>query len=147
MANKARVEELKKKLVERTEDEDIEEFEEEEEVEEIEVQEDVKEGPVYDRDPKSDIKARPIPDQPTVLDSTIAKQVTQMGKATAEKLRKQKQYRVQIPVSELNKHDQECVVGVNGWNFQIKKGVPVTLPETVVKGLQKGGYNPTFLLE
>ena len=141
MANKSRVEELKKKLVERSEDEDIEEIGEDEE--EVGV---VKEGPIHERDPKSDIKPKVVKEQPTELDGTIAKQVTQMGRATAEKLKKEKMYRVQIPVSELNKHDQQVVVGINGWNFQIKKGVPVTLPEPVVQLLQDAGYNPTFLL-
>jgi len=100
---------------------------------------DVVEGMTQERDPDTVMTE----DVPKNMEKSIEKQVTQMGKQTAEKLRQYPQEKVLIPVDKLNKHIQDVVVGINGWNFQIQRNVPVELPSPVVDLLERAGYAPT----
>ncbi len=79
------------------------------------------------------------------LSPSIEKQVTSMGRAVAEKLKTYPQEKVQLPIDKLNKGVMDVVVGINGFNIQIKRGVPVMLPIPVVDLLIQGGYNPTIV--
>lgn len=81
-----------------------------------------------------------------LLDSTLEKQVTQLGRKTAELLRQGKKVMAFIPVDKLNRDDKSVVVGINGWNFQIQREQWVNLPVPVVELLQMGGYQPTIRL-
>lgn len=86
-----------------------------------------------------------VPEAPQVssqaaLDAQIERQVTQLGRRTAEKLRQCPQDRVIIGKDPLNEKDEYVVVSINGWTFQIKREVPVSLPEPVVKLLEQGNY-------
>ena len=97
-----------------------------------------------DADPVATIRPKKKDDDAIdLLDLSIERQVTQLGIATAEKLRKSTKDKVMVPVDKMNKEDQFVLVGINGWNFQIQRGVPVILPEEVIDLLLEGGYNPT----
>lgn len=120
-----------------TTEEDIDEEGEEEEVE------GVVEGSA-EHDPIATIKPKKPPAEAVdLLDATIEKQVTHLGRATAQKLRKEEKELVMIPIDKLNPKDTEVLVGINGWNFQIMRGQPVLLPVPVVDLLINAGYNPT----
>lgn len=75
--------------------------------------------------------------------AAVTKLVKQMGKKTAASLAKQPKEKIKIPMDKLNPEDDEVWVGINGWNFRIKKEVAVELPVPVVDLLIMGGYNPT----
>ncbi len=79
------------------------------------------------------------------LDPSIEKQITTMGRAMAEKLKTYPQEKVMIPIDKLNKGVTDVVVGMNGFNIQIKRGVPVMLPIPVVDLLIQARYNPTIV--
>ena len=64
---------------------------------------------------------------------------------TAEELKTFPKEKVMIPKDKLNPQDSYAVVGINGWNLQIQRGVPVVLPVPVVELLEDGGYNPTHV--
>lgn len=98
-----------------------------------------------DRDPAPIVKKEYDISVPAddMLDKTIEAQVTQLGRATAEKLKGFPKEKVLIPIDKLNKDDKYAIVGINGWNFQIERGKPVLLPEPVVVLLENGGYQPT----
>ena len=90
--------------------------------------------PMYDRDAEA-------------IDITnqvgIEAQVTAIAKSTAEALKKYPKEKVVIPQDKLNPQSTYVVAGINGWNIQIQRGVPVWLPEPVVVLLEDGGYTPT----
>lgn len=73
----------------------------------------------------------------------IEAQVTAIARKTAEELKTFPKEKVMIPKDKLNPQDSYAVVGINGWNLQIQRGVPVLLPVPVVELLENGGYNPT----
>ena len=73
----------------------------------------------------------------------IEAQVTAIARKTAEELKTFPKEKVMIPADKLNTQDTYAVVGINGWNLQIQRGVPVLLPVPVVELLENGGYNPT----
>ncbi len=106
----------------------------------MEESEAVQEGmPERDQDPIIKDKS-PSPDP---LAKSIERQVTAMGRKTAEKLRSAPKEKIKIPLDQLNPNAGDVVVGVNGWNLQIQRGVAVNLPSPVVALLEQGGYNPT----
>ena len=115
------------------------------------LQQAVKEGLAAERDPASVVKDTTKEsmvsqeDAVNILDESIAKQVSRMGRLTAEKLRNSPNEKVLIPKDKLNMHDEYVVVGINGWNLQIQRGVPVILPRQVVDLLAQGGYSPTLV--
>ncbi len=100
-----------------------------------------------DRDPASVMKPvydkKAEPSQP--LDVSIEKQITQMGRATAEELRKYPRFKILIPEDPLNKKAGKVVVGINGATIAIDRGKPVELPEPVIDLLEEGGYRPTYV--
>lgn len=57
-----------------------------------------------------------------------------------ELLGKQKKVRIRIPVDKLNKKDTFVPVSVNGYIFQIQRGIAVEVPETVANILENAGY-------
>jgi hypothetical protein len=73
----------------------------------------------------------------------IEAQVTAIARKTAEELKTFPKEKVMIPKDKLNPQDSYAVVGINGWNLQIQRGVPVVLPVPVVELLEDGGYSPT----
>lgn len=77
-----------------------------------------------------------------VLEKSIEKQVAAMGRATREALRKQPLRKVTIPIDKINPHDTSVLVGLNGFNLQIKRNVPVVLPQPIIDLLVIGGYSP-----
>lgn len=116
-----------------------------ESVPEVKQAEAVKEG-VPERDQASIPK--PLYDKEAeAIDFTeqqgIEAQVTAIARKTAEELKKFPKEKVMIPADKLNPQDTYAVVGINGWNLQIQRGVPVLLPVPVVELLEDGGYNPT----
>jgi hypothetical protein len=80
---------------------------------------------------------------PSLLDATLEAQVTQLGRQTAEALKKEQQVETLIPIDPLNKHDKVVDVCINGWNFRIMRNVWVKLPASVVDLLENAGYNPS----
>lgn len=86
-----------------------------------------------------------IPEEgaPSLLDETLEAQVTQLGRQTAEALKKEKQVETLIPPDPLNKHDKVVDVCINGWNFRILRNHWVKLPASVVDLLANAGYNPS----
>jgi len=80
---------------------------------------------------------------PSLLEAALESQVTQLGRKTAEALRKEKQVDALIPIDPLNKQDKVVTVGINGWNFYIKRNEWVKLPASVVDTLENAGYNPS----
>lgn len=115
------------------------------------LQQAVKEGLAAERDPASVVKDTTKEsmvsqeDAVNILDESIAKQVSRMGRLTAEKLQNSPKEKVLIPKDKLNEHDEYVVVGINGWNLQIQRGTPVILPRQVVDLLAQGGYSPTLV--
>ncbi|MGB9886901.1 MAG: hypothetical protein ACPLRW_07890 [Moorellales bacterium] len=80
---------------------------------------------------------------PSLLDATLEAQVTQLGRQTAEALRKEPQVETLIPIDPLNKHDKVVEICINGWNFRILRNHWVKLPASVVDLLENAGYNPS----
>lgn len=76
------------------------------------------------------------------LDPSIERQVRQLGRETAEKLRQCPSERIIVPIDPLNENDKEAVVSINGWVVQIQRDQPVTLPVPMIELLERGGYNP-----
>ena len=109
----------------------------------------VSEGLAADRDPSSTVK--PVYDKKAEAEDMFAPgggveaQVSQLSRKTAEELKKFPKHKVMIPADKLNPGHGSVVVGINGWNIQIMRGVPVLLPEPVIELLVNGGYNPTHI--
>ena len=116
--------------------------------EDMEKPDDLKEGFTAEEDPRSKIydplaiQRGPAED---VVKKSLNEQLTALGRKTARKLSDQPKHKVMIPIKELNPNDSSVVVGINGWNLQIKRGVPVLLPEEVVKLLAGAGETPTIV--
>jgi len=96
-------------------------------------------------DPYSKIGEKYSQEAIDAMESSIEKQVASMGQATGAALRKEQRYKVLIPIDKLNPHDGEVIVGINGFNLQIKKNIPVMLPGPIIDILEEGGYNPTLV--
>lgn len=79
-----------------------------------------------------------------VFDQNIEAQVSSAGKKHAENLKKNyDQIKVMIPIDKLNKSDQRAIACTQGYIWNVKRGVPVILPEPVVELFEEGGYQPT----
>ena len=155
---------MAKKVEERKDlfDENVEEVQEEtpevtltdEDIEnepDVEKADDLKEGFIAEADPRSHLidplKKHSGPAEDLVK-SSLNKQITALGRITAEKLNDEKRfkkYKVLIPESEFAKNEDYILVGTNGWNMQIKRGVPVMLPDVIIDRLSRSGYNPTLV--
>ena len=107
----------------------------------------VEQGLANVTEPLSTMPASEKPDMPeevpSLLDATLEAQVTQLGRQTAEALKKEKQVETLIPPDPLNKHDKVVEVCINGWNFRILRNHWVKLPASVVDLLENAGYNPS----
>jgi hypothetical protein len=91
------------------------------------------------------LPAAPV-NAPDALEESLERQVTALGRKTAERLRKRPKIKTLIPKDKLNPNDEYVVVGINGWNFQIKRDTWLMLPAPVVNLLQEAGYQPTTQL-
>ncbi len=60
--------------------------------------------------------------------------------AAARALNAQKKVRVRIPLHPLNEDDRVVPVSVNGYNFFIRRGEWVEVPETVAELLANADY-------
>lgn len=108
----------------------------------------VKEGITNITEPNSTMPSPEKPDIPeewtqSLLDATLEAQVTQLGRQTAEALKKEQQVETLIPIDPLNKQDKVVDVCINGWNFRILRNHWVKLPASVVDLLENAGYNPS----
>ena len=59
---------------------------------------------------------------------------------TAEKLSKNGKVKIKIPVDQLNPKDLMVPVVINGYQYLIKRGETVEVPEAVVKILEEAKY-------
>ena len=135
----------------KTKDKEIDVFEDEvKEVEDIEQDDltDLEEGLQAESDPKSRVNslldAHDAAAQDIVSES-LDTQLTKLGRETGEKLNKLPKLKVLIPIKDLNPHDEFVVVATNGWISQIKRNVPVLLPDEIVMRLSAAGENPTLV--
>lgn len=53
---------------------------------------------------------------------------------------KEPRVRIKIPKDPLNRHDETVPVCLNGYNYFIKRGETVEVPETVARVLEEAGY-------
>lgn len=116
--------------------------------EEILEHDDLKEGFLAEEDPTSKMKdplAAHKEQAEDVVRKSLDTQLTALGRKTAEMLNKQPKIKIVIPIKELNPDDEFVVIGTNGWNTQIKRGVPVELPEEIYHRLAASGENPTMV--
>lgn len=93
--------------------------------------------PAYDKDAN--------PEEVFGGSAGVEAQVTQVSRETAAALAKYPKEKVVIPKDKLNPEDSFVVCGINGWNIQIKRDVPVLLPTPVVDLLAEAGYSPTHV--
>ena len=56
------------------------------------------------------------------------------------KLAKCKQVTIKIPIDKQNPKDTEVTVQINGYIFQMKRGVEIEVPEPVKKLLERAKY-------
>ncbi len=109
---------------------------------------DLKEGIMAESDPATkllDPLAAHKGEAADVVKQSLDGQLTALGRKTAELLKQCPKHKVVIPFKELNPDDDFVVVGINGWNLQIKRGVPVMLPDEVIHALSVGGESPTLV--
>ena len=59
---------------------------------------------------------------------------------TGAELKKEKKITITIPKSELNPHEMNVPVTVNGWTYNIKLGESVEVPMTVFNILKEAKY-------
>jgi len=79
-----------------------------------------------------------------VYTENVEQQVASAGKKHAEELKKNfPQVKVVIPIDKLNKGDVRATACTQGYIWNVKRGVPVILPEPVVELFEEGGYQPT----
>lgn len=79
--------------------------------------------------------------QGEALNEAKAKGKTQtMIKGMAAKLAKCKKVTIKVPIDKQNPKDTTVEVQINGYVFQIKRGVEVEVPLPVKKLLERGEY-------
>jgi len=107
----------------------------------------IEQGPANVTEPLSTMPEPEKPEKPdkipSLLDASLEAQITQLGRQTAEALRKEQQVETLIPIDPLNKHDKIVWVCINGWPLRIQRNVWVKLPASVVDLLENAGYNPS----
>jgi adenine C2-methylase RlmN of 23S rRNA A2503 and tRNA A37 len=81
--------------------------------------------------------------QDDYLDASEKDQVPQIGKKTAEQLKKYPHEKVIIPLDPLNKQDKYVFVSINDWDLRIERNKAIKLPSPVVEMLEEGGYRPS----
>jgi hypothetical protein len=78
-----------------------------------------------------------------MMDAAEAKAKTgaqKLVKGMAAKLAKCKKVTVKIPIDKQNEKDLEVAVQINGYVFQMKRGVEIEVPVPVKKLLERGKY-------
>lgn len=68
------------------------------------------------------------------------KEIDDITKKTGEELKDSDKVRIKIPMDKINKSETQVVVGINGFNYIIKKGETVSVPNEVAKILENAGY-------
>lgn len=76
----------------------------------------------------------------TVNDAKAKNKTQAMVKGMSSKLAKCKQVEIKIPIDKQNPKDTTVEVQINGYIFQIQRGVEVTVPLPVKKLLERGEY-------
>ncbi len=131
---------------EEVKDEEVKDVASEDEI--IVEHDDVKEGLMAESDPATRMKD-PLAEQKLpavdVVKESLDKQLTALGRKTAEALNAQPKQKVVVPFKDLNPTDEYVVAGTNGWNMQIRRGVPVMLPEEIILRLAEAGEHPTLV--
>ncbi len=115
----------------------------------VEKPDDLKEGFIAESDPNSKMSDPTHKHQgpaDDVVKKSLDNQLTALGKETARKLNERPKHKVVIPKKELSPDDHSVVVGTNGWNIQVKRDVPVMLPDIIIDRLSKSGENPTLVM-
>lgn len=67
------------------------------------------------------------------------KELDDITKKTGDKLRETDKVKIKIPVDKMNKQEDTVVVGINGFNYLIKKGETVEVPQEVARILEEAG--------
>lgn len=86
------------------------------------------------------VKAPAVEENEAATSAKGNKSVDTLLKGVAAKLAKCKKVTVKVPVNQFNKADKEVVVSINGYIYQIQRGVEVTVPLPVKKLLERGKY-------
>ena len=61
-------------------------------------------------------------------------------KGMKAKLDKYPKVAIKIPIDKQNPKDVTVEVSINGYTYQMKRGVEITVPKPVKKLLERGGY-------
>ena len=72
----------------------------------------------------------------TITDSSL----DQMANETGRQLAAQEKVRIMVPGDPLNPKDNSVPVCINGYVYQVKRGVRVEVPEAVAQILEDAGY-------
>lgn len=67
-------------------------------------------------------------------------QLDNMAKGMKEEFDKMEKVKVRIPIDKQNKEDLVVPVCINGYIFQIERGVSVEVPSVVYDILEEAGY-------
>ncbi len=68
------------------------------------------------------------------------KEIDNISKETGTTLKDKDKVRIKIPNDPLNPKDTQVVVGINGFNYVIKRGQTVEVPEEVARILEDAKY-------
>lgn len=68
------------------------------------------------------------------------KELIEEAKETGAKLSKDGKIRIKVPVDQLNPKDLMVPVVINGYQYLIKRGETVEVPEKVAKILEEANY-------
>lgn len=68
------------------------------------------------------------------------KEIDNISKETGTALKDKDKVRIKIPNDPLNPKDTQVVVGINGFNYVIKRGQTVEVPEEVARILEDAKY-------
>lgn len=67
-------------------------------------------------------------------------QIDAMVKEFGAEMAKLPKVKIIVPIDPLNPKDEAVPVGINGYNYLIKRGVAVEVPETIAQILEESGY-------
>ena len=76
----------------------------------------------------------------TVVEAKASNKTKKLVKGMAAKLAKCKKVTIKIPVDKQNPKDTEVTVQINGYVYQMKRGVEIEVPEPVKKLLERAQY-------
>lgn len=125
-----------------------EELVEDDGIEVVSEKPDVEEGITAERDPQSILPSLDAIQKQQAVDVTkmsLDRQVTALGRKAGEELDKMPKIKVMVPIDQLSPDDVTVTLQTMGWITHFKRGVPVLLPDPLIKRLVQGGYNPTLV--